>query len=257
MWNGSLSSRRRKRLRRILWSLPRWICWVSGESIASEAPTRSQHWPTERKAFRSVDKIVGPGNAYVQAAKRMAYGTVDIDMTAGPSEVAIVADDTCDPAWIAADLLAQAEHDEMAGVWLVCWSEGLAAAVFDEVQVQLASLERKRDRPRRRSRSAESFFSSRIEDAAIDARQHDRGRARRSADGGTGSRCRRDSQCGRSVHRTLCSDRRRGLFRRTEPRLADGTHGAFFLAARRAGFHEAHEHHSILRPCHRTFWTDD
>jgi histidinol dehydrogenase len=72
----------------------------------------------------------------------MVYGTVDIDMTAGPSEVAIVADETCDPAWIAADLLAQAEHDEMAGVWLVCWSESLAAAVFDEVQVQLASLER-------------------------------------------------------------------------------------------------------------------
>lgn len=89
-----------------------------------------------------VDKIVGPGNAYVQAAKMMVYGTVDIDMTAGPSEVAIVADETCDPAWIAADLLAQAEHDEMAGVWLICWSEGLAAAVFDEVQVQLTSLER-------------------------------------------------------------------------------------------------------------------
>jgi histidinol dehydrogenase len=89
-----------------------------------------------------VDKIVGPGNAYVQAAKRMAYGIVDIDMTAGPSEVAIVADESCDPAWIAADLLAQAEHDEMAGAWLICWSESLAAAVFDEVQVQLASLER-------------------------------------------------------------------------------------------------------------------
>jgi histidinol dehydrogenase len=89
-----------------------------------------------------VDKIVGPGNAYVQAAKRLVYGTVDIDMTAGPSEVAIVADDTCDPAWIAADLLAQAEHDEMAGVWLICWSESLAASVFDELQVQLSSLER-------------------------------------------------------------------------------------------------------------------
>jgi len=94
------------------------------------------------ESIARVDKIVGPGNAYVQAAKRMAYGTVDIDMTAGPSEVAIVADETCDPAWIAADLLAQAEHDEMAGVWLVCWSESLAAAVFDEVQVQLTSLER-------------------------------------------------------------------------------------------------------------------
>jgi histidinol dehydrogenase len=94
------------------------------------------------ESIARVDKIVGPGNAYVQAAKRMVYGTVDIDMTAGPSEVAIIADDSCDPAWIAADLLAQAEHDEMAGVWLVCWSESLAAAVFDEVQVQLVSLER-------------------------------------------------------------------------------------------------------------------
>src|SRR5262249_22461196 len=80
-----------------------------------------------------VHKIVGPGNQYVQSAKRQVYGVVDIDMFAGPSEVAIVADETCDPAWIAADLLAQAEHDEMAGVWLICWSRELAASVFDEV----------------------------------------------------------------------------------------------------------------------------
>ena len=89
-----------------------------------------------------VHKIVGPGNPYVQSAKRHVYGVVDIDMVAGPSEVAIVADETCDPAWIAADLLAQAEHDEMAGVWLICWSRELAASVFDEVQVQLDFLDR-------------------------------------------------------------------------------------------------------------------
>jgi histidinol dehydrogenase len=89
-----------------------------------------------------VDKIVGPGNQYVQAAKRMVYGVVDIDMIAGPSEVAIIADETCDPSWIAADLLAQAEHDEMARVWLICWSEEVAAAVFDEIQVQLQELDR-------------------------------------------------------------------------------------------------------------------
>ena len=89
-----------------------------------------------------VDKIVGPGNQYVQAAKRMVYGVVDIDMIAGPSEVAIIADETCDPAWIAADLLAQAEHDEMARVWLICWSDEVAAAVFDEIQVQLQELDR-------------------------------------------------------------------------------------------------------------------
>jgi histidinol dehydrogenase len=89
-----------------------------------------------------VQKIVGPGNQYVQSAKRQVYGAVDIDMVAGPSEVAIVADETCEPSWIAADLLAQAEHDEMAGVWLITWSRDVAAAVFDEVQVQLNSLDR-------------------------------------------------------------------------------------------------------------------
>ncbi len=89
-----------------------------------------------------VRKIVGPGNSYVQSAKRQVYGAVDIDMVAGPSEVAIVADETCDPAWIAADLLAQAEHDEMAGAWLICWSREVAAAVFDEVRAQLEMLDR-------------------------------------------------------------------------------------------------------------------
>jgi histidinol dehydrogenase len=87
-------------------------------------------------------KIVGPGNAYVQSAKRQVYGNVNIDMIAGPSEVAVIADETCDPSWVAADLLAQAEHDEMAGVWLITWSREVAAAVFDEVQAQLQILDR-------------------------------------------------------------------------------------------------------------------
>jgi histidinol dehydrogenase len=94
------------------------------------------------KTIPRVQKIVGPGNQFVQSAKRQVYGAVDIDMVAGPSEVAIVADDTCEPSWIAADLLAQAEHDEMAGVWLITWSPEIAAAVLDELQVQLDSLDR-------------------------------------------------------------------------------------------------------------------
>jgi len=94
------------------------------------------------KTIQRVQKIVGPGNQFVQSAKRQVYGAVDIDMVAGPSEVAIVADETCDPAWIAADLLAQAEHDEMAGVWLITWSADIAASVFDELQVQLDTLDR-------------------------------------------------------------------------------------------------------------------
>jgi histidinol dehydrogenase len=82
-------------------------------------------WGT--KSIRPVDKIVGPGNAWVQAAKRFAYGTVDIDSIAGPSEVAIVADGSVDPSWVAFDLLAQAEHgsgDELA----VCITDSEKAA---------------------------------------------------------------------------------------------------------------------------------
>jgi histidinol dehydrogenase len=93
--------------------------------------------------IQRVHKVVGPGNQFVQSAKRQVYGKVDIDMVAGPSEVAIVADETCDPAWVAADLLAQAEHDELAGVWLITWSKEVAASVFDELQAQLEVLDRR------------------------------------------------------------------------------------------------------------------
>jgi histidinol dehydrogenase len=87
-----------------------------------------------------VDKIVGPGNAYVAEAKRQVFGRVGIDMIAGPSEVVVVADGDNDPAWIAADLLSQAEHDEMAQAILITDSEKLADAVEVEVRVQLGLL---------------------------------------------------------------------------------------------------------------------
>jgi len=90
-----------------------------------------------------VDKIVGPGNKWVAAAKRMVFGLVDIDAVAGPSEVLIVADDTAQPAWIAADLLAQAEHDVEARAVVVTPSEPLARAVVAEVERQLATLPRR------------------------------------------------------------------------------------------------------------------
>ena len=90
-----------------------------------------------------VDKIVGPGNAYVAAAKKMVFGQVAIDMIAGPSEVLIIADGTGDAAHAAADLLAQAEHDEMAGAVLLTPDEAFAGAVDGEVDRQLASLPRK------------------------------------------------------------------------------------------------------------------
>ena len=87
-----------------------------------------------------VDKIVGPGNAYVAEAKRQVFGRVGIDMIAGPSEVVVVADADNDPAWIAADLLSQAEHDEMAQAILITDSETLASSVEQEVHRQLERL---------------------------------------------------------------------------------------------------------------------
>jgi histidinol dehydrogenase len=90
-----------------------------------------------------VNKIVGPGNAYVAAAKRQVYGQVGIDMIAGPSEVLIIADDSANPSWIAADLLAQAEHDASAQSILITSSNAIADAVEKEVQRQLDILPKK------------------------------------------------------------------------------------------------------------------
>ena len=89
-----------------------------------------------------VDKLVGPGNAYVAAAKRMAYGTLDIDMVAGPSEVLVIADASADPQWVAADLLSQAEHDRLASAVLLTTSAELAATVEQEIVRQMGYLER-------------------------------------------------------------------------------------------------------------------
>ena len=89
-----------------------------------------------------VDKIVGPGNAYVAAAKRRVFGVVGIDMIAGPSEVVVLADATADPRFVAADLLAQAEHDEAAQSILITDEARLARAVEAEVERQLESLPR-------------------------------------------------------------------------------------------------------------------
>ncbi|MDH4028951.1 MAG: histidinol dehydrogenase, partial [Nitrospirota bacterium] len=95
------------------------------------------------KTIKRVDKIAGPGNIYVAVAKRMVFGEVGIDMVAGPSEILIMADDTADPAFIASDLLSQAEHDEMASSVLVTDSRALAAKVRTELSVQMKKLKRR------------------------------------------------------------------------------------------------------------------
>ncbi len=94
------------------------------------------------KSIRPVDKIVGPGNAYVAAAKRQVFGTVGIDMIAGPSEILVIADDKNDPTWLAADLLSQAEHDTAAQSILITDSPAFADAVVAAVEEHLKSLQR-------------------------------------------------------------------------------------------------------------------
>ncbi|MBE6912296.1 MAG: histidinol dehydrogenase [Ruminococcaceae bacterium] len=89
-----------------------------------------------------VDKIVGPGNAFVAEAKKQVFGTVSIDMIAGPSEILVVADKTANPAHLAADLLSQAEHDKMASAVLVCDSIDLAKNVSEELERQIPLLPR-------------------------------------------------------------------------------------------------------------------
>jgi histidinol dehydrogenase len=94
------------------------------------------------ESIRPVDKIVGPGNIYVATAKRLVFGVVGIDLVAGPSEVLVVADGTVPASWVAADLLAQAEHDPLASAICVTPSRDLAEAVRTEVAKQLTSLPR-------------------------------------------------------------------------------------------------------------------
>ncbi len=95
------------------------------------------------ESIAPVDKIVGPGNAFVAAAKKLVYGTVDIDMIAGPSEILVIADSGADPAFVAADLLSQAEHDPHASAMFVTTDAGLIRKVKEELQKQSAVLPKK------------------------------------------------------------------------------------------------------------------
>lgn len=95
------------------------------------------------KSIPKVDKIVGPGNIYVALAKKAVYGSVSIDSIAGPSEILVLADETANPRFVAADLLSQAEHDELASSILITTSKKLADEVSEEMELMIQKLERK------------------------------------------------------------------------------------------------------------------
>jgi len=117
------------------------------------------------KTVAKVDKIVGPGNIYVATAKRLLYGTVGIDMIAGPSELLVVADDEAKPAYIAADLLCEAEHDEDAQVFLVTTSERLAKDVSKLIESQLKGLQREKIASKAIARHSVAFVVTTMEEA--------------------------------------------------------------------------------------------
>ena len=185
-----------------------------------------------------VDKIVGPGNAYVAAAKRRVFGRVGIDMIAGPSEILVVADAGNDPKWIAADLLSQAEHDTAAQAILITDDEGFARAVEAAIECHLTRLPRAdiaraswqangaiitvadwREAPALIDRIAPEHLELALDEAdALAAR----GQA-----------------CWRDLYRPLGARGDRRLYRRTQSRLAHGAKCALCFRTRRARFYEA------------------
>ena len=188
-----------------------------------------------------VDKIVGPGNAYVAAAKRLVFGKVGIDMIAGPSEVLILADRSGHPDWIAADLLAQAEHDASAQSILITDDAALADAVEQRRRGAARDAAARRGRRARPGAiSARSSWSPTLDDAVplVDAHRarasRDRTRGRRS---GSPARIRNAGAIFLGAPHAG-GDRR--LCRRLQPCAADRALGALLLGPRRARLHEAH-----------------
>ena len=189
----------------------------------------------------AVDKICGPGNAYVAAAKRRVFGAVGIDMVAGVSEILIIADATANPDWIALDLFAQAEHDEMAQALLVTPDAGMVQRVADSAQRLIADMPRARIIAESFARRGALIRTRDLDEAcAIANRVAPEHLELAVADSGRAAAP--HSPCRRDIHRPLRVRSAGRLLRRPEPRPAHGTHGALQFAAVGARFREAFEH---------------
>ena len=189
--------------------------------------------------IKPVAKIVGPGNAYVAAAKRVVFGTVGIDMIAGPSEVLILADKTGNPDWIAADLLAQAEHDTAAQSILITDDAALADAVEKAVTAQLTTLPRGAVAGASWRDFGAIILVRKLDDAIplVDALAPEHLEIE-TADPErlVGENPQRRRDLSRRAHAR--GDRR--LCRGLQPRAADRALGAVLVGPRRARLHEAH-----------------
>ena len=170
-----------------------------------------------------VDVITGPGNVYVAAAKRVLQGQAGIDGENGPTEIAIIADHTADPAFVAADLIGQAEHDELAACLLITTDPGLPAKVDQELARQLPGTKHKRPRRDRPRRPGGLRAHRRHPGRAGRLRRVGAG-APRGADRGRGQGRRRNPQRRRDLRRPLLAGLARRLPRRVQPRAAHRRH---------------------------------
>ncbi len=180
----------------------------------------------------SVDKIVGPGNAYVASAKRMVFGKVGIDMIAGPSEILVICDGGTDPDWIAVDMFSQAEHDEDAQSILVCPDGAYLDRVADSIERLLP------DMPRAEIISASlagqgALIRVRDMDEAVQvANQVAPEHLELSVEDPRGD-SRPNPSCRRHFHGSIYGRGAGRLLRRTQSRVADIAHRALLVAARR------------------------
>ena len=192
------------------------------------------------KAIAAVDKIVGPGNAYVAAAKREVFGQVGIDSIAGPSEILVIADGANDPEWIAADLLSQAEHDASSQSILITDDAGFADKVAAAAERQIAHVCRARRSPAKSWNDYGAIIVvKKLDDAApladaIAPEHLEIATADPEGFAEEGAPCRRDLPGAPHAR----SDGR--LYRRAQPCAAHLAHGALFLRPVGAGLHEAH-----------------
>ena len=180
-----------------------------------------------------VDVIAGPGNIWVTTAKRLVQGRVGIDMIAGPSEVLVLADDSANPEWLAADMLSQAEHDALASAICITDNEALAHAVIAELERQSATLPR-----------ADIVRKSLADWSAVVLVRQPRGPgAPRSADARAVVRAAPYPSCGRGLPRPLRAGAPRRLLRRAQPCAAHARHGPFLLGPFRTDLLQTHQHH--------------
>ena len=187
-----------------------------------------------------VDKITGPGNAYVASAKRRVFGQVGIDMIAGPSEILVLADGSTPADWVAMDLFSQAEHDELAQSILLCPDAAYIAAVQAAIERLLPGMPR-RDVIRASLEGRGALIHTRCDGRGLRHQQPHRARAsggqlaRPEALGAAAAPCRRD------LPRRLHQREPGRLLRRPEPCAADFGHGALLVAAGRVRLPEAQQ----------------